>query len=110
MWNIKTIQNLPKIQINLLESAIEILKPKGEIIYSTCTHAPEENEAVLNHILKKFKGKLKIQKILLPIIPRPGITKWQDKEYLEEVRHSYRVYPQDNNTEGFFLAKIKRVK
>jgi len=110
MWNIKTVKALPRIQTNLFESALEILKPNGTLIYSTCTHSPEENEGVLDYILKKYKGKIKVEKIQLPIKPRPGITAWQNKEYQEEVKLSCRVYPQDNNTEGFFLVKIRRIK
>ncbi|MFC1710906.1 NOL1/NOP2/sun family putative RNA methylase [Nanoarchaeota archaeon] len=110
MWNIKTIKSLPRIQKNLLASAIEILKPGGEIIYSTCTHAPEENEEVIGAMLQDFKDKVKIEKISLPIKPRQGLTKWQDKEYLEDVKYSCRIYPQDNNTEGFFLAKLKKLE
>ncbi len=110
MWNINTVKKLPKIQKQLAETAFELLKENGEMIYSTCTHAPEENEAIVNYMLEKFKDKIEIQKINLPIKPRQGITKWQDKEYLEEVKFSCRVYPQDNNTEGFFIAKFRRLR
>ncbi len=109
MWNIKTIKNLPKIQINLLRSALEILKPKGEIIYSTCTHAPEENEAVISKLLNEFKD-IKIETIKLPIKFREGITKWENKQFNQEVKKCARIYPQDNNTEGFFIAKIRKLK
>jgi len=110
MWNIKTIKSLAKLQKLLLCSAIEILKPQGEIIYSTCTHAPEENEEVLNFTLEKFKGKIKIEKINFPLKYREGLVKWEDKKYSKELRKSCRIYPQDNNTEGFFIAKLKKVK
>ena len=109
MWNIKTIKNLSKLQKNLVSSALEILKPNGELVYSTCTHAPEENEEVVDFILKKFSN-VKIQKISLPIKTREGITKWGEKEYSKEVKKSCRIYPQDNNTEGFFIAKFKKLK
>ena len=102
--------SLSKLQKQLLESALKILKVDGKLVYSTCTHAPEENEEVLDYLLKKYPKSIKIEKISLPIIPRTGILKWQDKEYLEELQNSCRVYPQDNNTEGFFLAKIKKLK
>ncbi len=135
MWNIKTIKALPKIQKALLKSALEILKPNGEIIYSTCTHAPEENEGVVNSILEEFKDKIKIEKISLPIKCREGIKSWEGKEFCElnksaskasvvglggrekrtkgnkfssELKKACRIYPQDNNTEGFFLVKIKK--
>ena len=108
MWNIKTIENLSKLQKSLIASAIEILKPNGELVYSTCTHAPEENEEVIDFALKNFN--VKIEKINLPIKIRQGILKWKERGYLEEVKFSCRIYPQDNDTEGFFIAKFRRVK
>jgi NOL1/NOP2/sun family putative RNA methylase len=108
MWNIKTIKSVSRIQKNLVSSALDILKPNGELIYSTCTHAPEENEEVIDFIMKKFNN-IKIEKISLPVKPREGITKWQDKEYSEDIKYACRIYPQDNNTEGFFLVKIKKL-
>ncbi len=108
MWNIKTIENLSRLQKSMIASAIEILKPEGELVYSTCTHAPEENEEIINFVLKNFD--VKIEKINLPIEFAPGIKKWQEKEYAEDVKFSCRIYPQKANTEGFFIAKIKKVK
>ena len=90
MWNIKTIKYLPRIQEQLIESALEILKPKGEIIYSTCTHAPEENEGVINQILQKHKGKIKLETISLPVKYRKGITKWEDENYDKSVENGCR--------------------
>ncbi len=110
MWNINTIKKLSGIQKNLLISAIDILKPNGEIVYSTCTHAPEENEEVLDFALKKFGDKIKIENISLPIKCRQGITKWNGEEYDRQITKSCRIYPQDNDTEGFFIAKIKKLK
>jgi len=55
MWNVKKIFSLSRIQKNLLVNAIEILE-KGDIVYSTCTHSPEENEEVIDFILKKYKN------------------------------------------------------
>ncbi len=110
MWNINTIKNLPKIQRSLFTSAFELLNVGGEIVYSTCTHAPEENEGVVDSILNYLNGRIKIESISLPIKSRSGIKKWEDKEYLEEVKYSCRIYPQDADTEGFFIAKFRRVK
>lgn len=109
MWNPKTIKAVSKIQKRLLTSAIEILKPNGTLIYSTCTHGPEENEEVIDFALKNFNN-IKLENISLPIKTRQGITKWQDKIYDKEVKKCARIYPQDNNTEGFFIAKIRRIK
>jgi len=107
MWNIKKIHSLSKIQKSLLESALKLLKPQGILVYSTCTYAPEENEEVIDFILKRFDN-IKIEKISLPVKSREGIRKWKEKEYLEDVKYSHRIYPQDNNTGGFFIAKFKK--
>jgi len=110
MWNIHTVRKLSSIQKNLVINALEILNPGGELIYSTCTHAPEENEEVIDFILKKFGDKVKIEETKLPVKCRKGITKWQDKEYSQEVKKCARIYPQDNDTEGFFIAKLRRME
>jgi len=110
MWNPKTIKRLSRLQKQLFESAFELLKIGGEIIYSTCTHAPEENEDVIDFALKKLGDQIQIEKINLPIKCRPGISNWKDKEYSKKVTQACRIYPQDNNTEGFFITKFRRVK
>jgi len=110
MWNPKTIKKLSKIQKNMFESAFDILKKSGTIIYSTCTHAPEENEEIVNFALETFKDSIKIEKINLPIPTRKAITKWQEKEYLQDVQLACRVYPHVADTEGFFLAKFTKLK
>jgi len=110
MWNIKTVKTLSKLQKKLVSNAIDILKVGGELVYSTCTHAPEENEGVVDYILKEFGDKMKIEKIDLPVKCRAGITSWKDEKYLDDVKHCCRIYPQDDNTEGFFISKFRKIK
>jgi len=109
MWNIRTVKTLSKIQKGLLSSAIKILKVGGEIVYSTCTHSPEEDEEVLDYILKKFPN-IELETLKLPIKCRVGLKKWEGKEYNSGVEKTCRIYPQDNNTEGFFVSKLRKVK
>lgn len=112
MWNMHTIESLSKLQKRLFKNAFEILRPGGHIIYSTCTHAPEEDEEIVNFALEEFKDKIKIEKIILPheLKLRPGIRKWKDNEYNDDIKYSCRLYPHDNNTEGFFLSKFTKLK
>lgn len=106
-WNIKTIENLSSTQKMIASAALEILKDEGEMIYSTCTHAPEENEEVVQFLLDNYD--IEIQEITLPLKTRKGLTSWQGKEYSKDLQKAIRIYPQDNNTEGFFLCKIKKL-
>ncbi len=110
MWNPNTIKALSKLQMKMVEAAIPKLKVGGEMVYSTCTHAPEENEEVVDYVLSTFKDKIKIEKIELPVKTRDGIIEWKGKQFNPKVKLTCRIYPHDNNTEGFFLAKFKKVK
>ena len=110
MWNLHAIRSLSKLQKQLLKNAFLCLKPDGEIVYSTCTHAPEENEEVVDFILREFQGEIEIVPFELPLKTRPGLTEWEGKIYDNKVSFAKRVYPQDNNTEGFFVAKFRRIK
>lgn len=105
MWNKKMIEKLSRLQKKIIAFAIDLLKENGEIIYSTCTYAPEENEENIDFLLRNFP--LKIEKIELPVKTRPGIVQWQGKKFDEQVKNCCRIYPQDNDTEGFFLAKLR---
>lgn len=110
LWNINTVKSLSTLQKRLFKEAFKTLKVGGEIIYSTCTHAPEENEEVVSEILDYFKDAIEILPTNLPIKTREGIAKWGEKEYNEKVKKCSRIYPQDNDTEGFFVSKFKKIK
>jgi len=104
MWNPKMIKKLSRMQKKFFAFAIKLLKPGGTLVYSTCTHAPEENEEIVNFALKNFP--VKVEEITLPLKCRPGITEWQDKTFSQEVTKTCRIYPQDNDSEGFFISKF----
>lgn len=110
MWNMKTVKYLSKVQKQLFREAFRILKVGGELLYSTCTHAPEENEAVIDAMLNQFNDAIEMLPLDLPIKGRDGLTKWKDNEYNPKVKLAKRIYPQDNNTEGFFVSKFRKIK
>ena len=104
-WSINFIESLSKLQKKLIDAAIIAAKRKGIVIYSTCTLAPEENEEVVSHAIKKFN--VSVEKIEIKgLKARHGIAKWNGKEYSKEVKKCLRIYPQDNDTQAFFLAKL----
>ena len=108
MWNIKVVQNLSRQQMKLLANALKCLKVGGTLVYSTCTHAPEENEAVIHFALERFP--VKVEHVKLPLRCRPGVTSWKDERYDAAVEQTCRIYPQDNDTEGFFVSRLKLLK
>ena len=105
MWNIKVVDKLSREQKKLIANAIKCLKVGGTLVYSTCTHSPEENEEIVDFALKNFP--VSVEKIHLPLKCRPGVNSWEGAEYSNEMENTCRIYPQDNNSEGFFVSKIK---
>ncbi|HOW36886.1 MAG TPA: RsmB/NOP family class I SAM-dependent RNA methyltransferase [Candidatus Pacearchaeota archaeon] len=110
MWNPYGIVSLSKIQKRLVVSAFSVLKVGGEMVYSTCTHSPQENEETIDFLLKQFPGQIKVEKTILPLKTRPGVLNWRQAEYSKEVSNACRIYPHDGESEGFFITKLKRIK
>lgn len=104
MWNPKIIAKLSRQQKKMVAFALKCLKVGGTLVYSTCTHAPEENESIVDFALKNFP--LKLEKISLPLKCRPGLASWKDETYHPSINNCCRIYPQDNDSEGFFVAKF----
>ena len=53
--SVKRVKRLSVEQGSLLASAVDALRPGGELIYGTCALSPLENDAVVAKILKKRK-------------------------------------------------------
>ncbi len=109
IWNPNMIKKLAGQQKRLLKSAFSILKKGGVIVYSTCSLEPEENEGVVSWLLDEEK-EARIEEIMLEGIHRSEpITEFEGQTYNPEVKKTLRIWPQDNDTEGFFVAKIRKV-
>ncbi len=91
------VERSVKFQEELLRKALKILKPGGEIVYSTCSILKQENEKVLERVLAK--GNAQIEPITV-----------QDIEVLpSKIAGTITVCPTENY-EGFFVAKIKKLR
>ncbi len=104
-WSRDHVNGLAGVQKGILRRAIRVTAPGGRVVYSTCTFAPEENEAVLDHVLKKESCRLIDQS--LPLDHAPGITEWNGQQFDPAVRKAARIYPHHNDTGGFFCATIE---
>jgi len=109
IWNENMIKKLSGNQKDLIKNCFAVLKKNGVMVYSTCTLAPEENEEVIDFLIKNYPTEVKIEDVKLEIKTRKGVTEWRNKKYDEQVKNCLRIYPQDNDCEGFFIAKIRRI-
>ena len=115
-WSEKTVRELAKLQKKLFKSAYQALKPGGEMVYSTCTLNKEENEEILLWAIQELGIKLlpieiniknaetaNLQHLDIDSSKKVGTT-----SKLEEIKKAIRILPS-KETEGFFVAKIKKV-
>lgn len=103
-WNPKVIKKLSRQQKKFFSFAINCLRKDGTLVYSTCTHAPEENEEIVSFALENFP--VKAETLSLPLKCRPSIQKWNNEKFHPETQKACRIYPQDNDSEGFFVSKF----
>ena len=110
-WSRRKVKEMRTKQRRLLFSAIMALKPGGTLVYSTCTFAPEENEAILAKAIKTFGDAIEIVDAGLPAsgpvasASVPGLAEWNGRAFPEAVRLARRVLP-DGLLEGFFVARM----
>ena len=91
-------RSLPPIQMRILENAAKYVKKGGTLIYSTCTIQDTENIEVVKEFLQKNKNFE-----LTPINEVNVDLDNQDKGYM-------KIYPNIHGMDGFFIAKLIRVR
>ena len=96
-------------QLALLTSAAKALKPDGELVYSTCTLAPEEDEAVVNALLDLAPNAFQIDRIPLGVPTALGLKSFEDKTFHPTLENSWRVWPHIFETNGFFAVRLTKV-
>jgi 16S rRNA (cytosine1407-C5)-methyltransferase len=107
-WSENKIAQMQRKQKQLLYSAVLAAKPGGLIAYSTCSFAPEENELVVAHVLKKFAGQLSLEEIDLPIAnTMAGLGQWRGREINPALQRAVRILPTATMS-GFFVCLLRK--
>lgn len=89
-------KSLPDIQLDILETSSRYLKVGGELVYSTCTISKAENDDVIERFLKNH-------------------TEFEKVPILSEFNKPFgdykaTIFPDYCNSDGFFIAKIRRAR
>ncbi len=104
-WSLDHVEGIAGVQKGILGRSLEVTRPGGTVVYSTCTFAPEENEAVLQHAIENHDCELVAFDLSLRSVP--GVTEWNGETYDDSMRRAKRIYPHHNDTGGFFCAKLE---
>lgn len=107
MWSPGLIARLVAEQKKLIEQGFAALKSGGVMVYSTCTQEPAENEGMVSWLLAQHPDA-ELLSIDLDIKRSEPVLEFEGVTFNPEVKKCLRIYPQDNDTEGFFVAKIRK--
>lgn len=88
----ESVEKLPELQLKILTQAAKYVKNGGTLLYSTCTINQQENKAVVEKFLSTHPEFIAVQTDVPGVKDAVGAT----------------LFPQDNNTDGFYIAKLMR--
>lgn len=91
------LRELPELQLQILHSAACCVKAAGILVYSTCTTEPEENTQVVDAFLRNH----------------PEFVLEKTGDYLPQPhgdQETVQLWPQRDQVDGFFIARMKRVR
>lgn len=110
-WSVAHIKRLQKLQKKLIVQAWHLLKPGGTLVYSTCTMAPEENEAVIDYLLRHNEDmQVETMEGLSTALHNKAapVLSWNDKQFDERISHALRLVPSQE-VEAFFVIKLTKL-
>ena len=90
-----SMKDLPDLQLQILKNQARYVKPGGTLLYSTCTLMWEENEGNVKRFLKENED-FYLEKLALP------------PTFAENTTGMLRLVPGEYDTDGFFIARLRR--
>lgn len=93
----KTMELLPKLQLEILKNQAKYVKPNGVLLYSTCTLLKRENEAVVEAFLK-VNTDFSLEPLPLP------------DNFPKNKTGMQTLVPGEYDSDGFFICRLRRKK
>jgi 16S rRNA C967 or C1407 C5-methylase (RsmB/RsmF family) len=99
---IKDVERNAMLQREILAEAAKVLKDDGEIVYSTCSLEPEENEINIDWAIRNLN--LQVEKI--DSYGESALANVFGKQLDSSIENCRRIWP--GKTQGFFVCKLKK--
>lgn len=102
-------EGLAARQARLLASALQATRVGGQVVYSTCTLAPEEDEGVLDALLAQYGSALRVEHLTARFGARAAaLPADETRAFHPAVTNAVRLWPHIFGTSGFFAALITK--
>jgi tRNA (cytosine49-C5)-methyltransferase len=107
-WSVAHIKRLQQEQKRIIGQAWQLLRPGGTLVYSTCTMAPEENEAVVDYLLRSNEDA-QVTPLDLQLPNRiSALHEWNGRTFAPELEGCMRLQPSED-IEAFFVCKLQKI-
>ena len=98
-WSVNLVDLCAARQKRILANAVQLLKPGGTLIYSTCTYNDFENMDNVKWLCREFS---------MESLPLNTPSDWGIVEKKEKVGAGYQFYPHRLKGEGFFISCFRK--
>ncbi|HZG54882.1 RsmF rRNA methyltransferase first C-terminal domain-containing protein [Paenibacillus sp.] len=105
-WSESHVEACARLQTELLDAAVAMLRGGGTLVYSTCTFSPEENERAIEALLARHPA-LELEPLPLVGGVSPGVPAWTAGGN-ERLAGAARLWPHRVRGEGHFAAKLRK--
>ena len=104
-WTPEKSDELSVLQKELILQAADMLRPGGQLLYSTCTFAPNEDEEVISYLLE---NRPDMELLELPTYEgfAPGIPAWGNGN--SALSRCVHLFPHKMQGEGHFMALFRK--
>lgn len=97
-WSSKRTKRLAQTQYSMLCSALLACKEGGQIVYSTCSISPQENDLVIEKLIHKKSESFELD---LPLI---------EHEYVERTKYGFQILPDNGGFGPLYFSRLKKKK
>jgi 16S rRNA (cytosine967-C5)-methyltransferase len=109
-WRLKAadFERLQKMQVAMLRMAIGALQEGGRLVYSTCSLEAEENEQVVDAVMKEHAELRRVGHEEMEKALAPHMAEGAKAEDLIDSEGVYRTFPPRHGVDGFFAVGVEK--